>query len=145
MSSLSEAQVRTMEMRAKIWKILEKNPRLEIAAIAKKAGITASHARHHVTYLEKQGCVKRTFDMHNTRKAYFYFEVTSLKYEFTRYEQGVKPVKAEKTKENIPITTPKSHIRVVRLLDNPLPPPPKSSRGAMAFYRGIGSSMGDME
>lgn len=79
----------------------------------------------------------RNVGLDKNNRPIFLYAVTEkfFETEYHKYEDLPKEVEAKK---------PASHVRVVRLLDNPLPPAPTKRKSVLDGFRGIGSSMGDL-
>lgn len=100
-------------------------------------GKTDNQVRPHIILLEKDGYVWREESKTKSNNIGYVFYASKLPYIVDGFEYDGTTVGFEQ-----PAKLAKNNMRVVRLLDKPLPKDPRKKKAsASSFVQGIGSSM----
>ena len=131
------APQRKEKLKAQIWNLVAKKGSIDVKSIAKELKLKPEDVRYHLSSLERTKHVLRNVGLDKNNRPIFLYAVTEkfFETEYHKYEDLPKEVASKQ---------PASHVRVVRLLDNPLPPAPTKRKSVLVGFRGIGSSMGDL-
>lgn len=137
MKKLSKTQIKAKQDRYKMFRFIEAHKAgVVLKQVEEEMKLTHAQTYHHIRTLENEGFIEVT----KKRLPELNKVVNIVARAIARMPEAYAEVEEEKevVAEPLPKEEPTSHVRVVRLLDNPLKPPAESKKKSKVH---IGSGM----